>query len=272
LTTDGGTHGIVEDITAVKAVNDDWYCVHLTNPSEARIEAAAAYIETLVRTMIVSNADDEIYDSGTTTDVASDLVTAAYTRTMLLYHHKATTQYPCCAWAGTCLAADPGSITWAYKTLAGVDYTYLSSAERTKIENKYCNYYSRDNDTNYTYKGIVPANEWFDVVHGIDWTQVRMQEAIFGKVMQAAKKIPFTDPGIGIIKNAIEGVLREAANPEWNLYVLDETIPTPSVSVPLAADVSDADKGNRLLSGVTFSALLAGAIHKVTVNGTVSYS
>jgi hypothetical protein len=268
-TTDGG---IVADITAVRAANDDWYCVHLANPSEARIAAAAVYIETLIRTMIVSNADDEIYDSGTTTDIASDLVTGAYTRTMLIYQHKAHTQYPCAAWAGKCLSYDPGSITWAHKTLAVVDYTFLLESERTAIENKYCNYYARDNDTNYTYKGIVPANEWFDVIHGIDWTQVRMQEALFTKMMQASKKIPYNNLGIGIIQNAIMDILKQGAHPDWALYVDDPTIPTPVVSVPDIADVSDADKGNRLLSGVTFSAILAGAIHKATLTGTVSYS
>jgi len=46
--------------------------------------------------------------------------------------------------------------------------------------------------------------------------------------------------------------------------------PAPTVSVPRAADVSMIDKAARLLPDVKFEATLAGAIHKVIVNGTVS--
>jgi len=271
-TTNDAAHGIVEDIMAVRVENDDWYCVILTNNSKAAIEDAALYIETLKKTMIVSCADDEIYDPLVTTDILSLLVTAGYTRTMLMYHHKAGIQYPCAAWVGKGLPQDPGSITWAYKTLAGIDYTYLTPAKRTAIEAKYGNYYTVEAGRNFTFSGIVPANEWFDVIHGLDWAMARMQEAIFGAVMAATKKIPYTDSGAAIIGNAVMGVLKEGSNPNWALFVDDPTIPTPNVIVPLVSTISDVDKAARLLPDVTFTALLAGAIHKVEVSGTVSYS
>jgi len=36
------------------------------------------------------------------------------------------------------------------------------------------------------------------------------------------------------------------------------------------SDVSDADKGNRIYRGVTFIAVGAGAIHKITITGSFS--
>ena len=46
--------------------------------------------------------------------------------------------------------------------------------------------------------------------------------------------------------------------------------PAPTITVLKVADVSQADKANRNLPDITFNATLAGAIHKVTVRGTVS--
>lgn len=267
-TPDGTPNGIVDDITKVRDTglggNDDWYAIHLCHNGEAVILAAAAHIETLIRTLITSSADDEIYDVAITNDVASDLQTAGYVRTMLMYHPKSSIQYPGAAWAGKCLPKDPGSITWNLKTLTGVDYTVLTSGEITALKGKDCNYYTRISGVNVTQTGITPGNEWFDVIRGIDWTQVRMQENIFGR-LAGSDKVPFTDKGIGVVENEVKGVLQEGVTNE--LYTDD---PAPTTEVPLAKDVSSTDKGNRLLPDVKFRATLAGAIHEVDVVGTVS--
>ena len=46
--------------------------------------------------------------------------------------------------------------------------------------------------------------------------------------------------------------------------------PAPTVDAPLASAVSANDKAQRLLPDVTFTAVLAGAIHEVQVRGTVT--
>ena len=43
-----------------------------------------------------------------------------------------------------------------------------------------------------------------------------------------------------------------------------------TVLVPKVADVSTADKANRILPDVEFNGDLAGAIHKITISGVVS--
>jgi hypothetical protein len=263
-TPDGTPNGIVADLAAVRNENDDWYAVVLTNNSGPVILAAAAYLEALVRVMLVSSADDDIYNSVVTTDIASDLQTAGYVRTMLMFHPKVCLQYPCAAWVGGGLPYNPGSITYYLKTLAGVDYTSLTATEKAAIKAKDCNYYTRISGVNVTQIGITPGHEWFDVINGIDWTQVRMQEKIFG-ALASSKKVPFTDRGIGVVENQVRGVLNQGAANE--VYTDD---PAPTVVVPLAKNVSAADKAARTLTGVTFRATLAGAIHEADVVGTVS--
>jgi len=43
-----------------------------------------------------------------------------------------------------------------------------------------------------------------------------------------------------------------------------------TVTVPDIADVSAGDKGTRTLNDVTFTGILAGAIQKINVQGTVT--
>ena len=78
-------------------------------------------------------------------------------------------------------------------------------------------------------------------------------------------KIPFTDPGIAIIEAEVRGVMDLGISK--GIFAAD---PAPTVSVPLAVDVDTNDKANRLLPDVNFTAVLAGAIHFVEVNGTVT--
>ena len=87
-TADGTPNGIVADIAAVRDENDDWYALVLTNNSGPVILAAAAYIETLVRIQSASSADDDIPNGLVTTDIASDLQTAGYVRTILNFHPR----------------------------------------------------------------------------------------------------------------------------------------------------------------------------------------
>jgi hypothetical protein len=145
-----------------------------------------------------------------------------------------------------------------------VDSVYYTDTEKSTMQGKNCNYYTDIAGRAVTQRGITPGDEWFDVINGIDWTQIRMQERIFAR-LAGAKKVPFTDRGIGIVENEVRGVLTEGVTKE--IYTSD---PAPEVSVPLAADISTADKALRILTGVTFRATLAGAIHEAVITGTVS--
>jgi hypothetical protein len=260
--TADGSPGIAADIAAVRVENDDWYCLIPTNQGKAVITAAAVYIETTSKTMIAASPDSDIYDSTSTTDIAAALQTAAYDRTMLIYHYKANLQRPAGRWGGYGLPQDPGSITWAYKTLSGLDYMTLTDNQITAIDTKDCNYYVRISGVNHTQTGVVPSNEWFDVIRGTDFLAARMQEAIFAQLVNV-KKIPFTDVGAGIIENEVRGVMQLGVN---------NTIINPgfTVTVPKVADVSAANKAARLFPDVKAEGTLQGAIHKTAIEITVS--
>lgn len=264
LTADaGGSSGIVDDIQKVTVENDDWYTIHLTNQSEAVINAAAAYIETVKKLMVVTCGNDEILDSLVTDDVASDLYANSYDRTAIIFHNLPF-QFPCCAWAGLMLPKDPGSATWKFKSLVGITYETFTSSEIAALNGKRCNFYTRIAGISIMQQGYASSGEWIDTTRGTDWIRARLQERIFG-VLANLDKIPFTDPGIAAVEAEVRAQLLEGIT---NGFLADT--PDFIVTVPLAADVSAADKANRILPDVEFTATLAGAVHKVEISGVIS--
>ncbi len=258
-----GSPTIAEDIAAVQVENDTWYSCHLTNHGKAVITAAAVYIETQYKALVVASPDSDIYSSSTT-DLASNLQTAGYGRTALMYHPKANSQFPGAAWAGRCLPLDPGSITWKFMTLSGVDYIDFTATEQGYITAKDCNSYVRIAGISMTQEGVTSSGEFIDVVRGIDFIRARLQEYVFG-LLARADKIPFTNAGIAAIEAEVRAVMQLAIG--QSILAAD---PAPVVLAPLASEVSTNDKANRLLPDVTFSGTLAGAIHAVQISGTIS--
>lgn len=264
LTNDETADGdIAADIAAVSVENDTWYSCHLAAQSHAVILAAAVYIETVYKLLVVASPDSDIYGSGSA-DIASTLQTAGYARTGLVYHTKAVSQYPGAAWAGRCLPLDPGSITWKFKTVSGVDFESFTSAEQGYITAKDCNNYVRIAGINMFQEGVSPAGEFLDITRGVDFIRARLQEYVFGALARA-DKVPFTNAGIGVVEAEVKAVMQLGINET----ILSED-PAPVVQVPLASEVSTTDKANRTLPDVTFTGTLAGAIHATEISGTIS--
>jgi len=255
--------GIVTDIAAIVIEDDDWYGFLLDSNSPAEIAAAAADMETRTKLFVANVSDTEILDSGTSDDIASTLKASAYARIPLIYHPE-DGEFAAAAWMGKMLPKDPGSSTWKFKTLAGVPTYKLRASEKTQLEAKLCNYYIATNAVNHTRTGITPANEWIDVIRGIDWLRVRIQEDEFTQLV-GVDKIPYTDDGAAIIEAALQGRLQDAIAKN----VLASS-PAPVVTVPRVSDQNVSDRAARYFPGIRFTAYLAGAIHKLQIIGSVS--
>ena len=254
--------GISSDLDDIETFDDDWYALLLDNQSKAEIEAAATWIEAKAKIFVTDSADSDILDSGSSSDVAANLQSSAYDRTGLLYHHNVG-DWAAAGWVGRMLPTDPGSVTWAHKTIKGVPFTKLTTTERTAIEDKGGNYYTRVAGVNITRWGTAASGEYINTTRGVDWLTARIQERIFG-VLVNNPKIPYTNRGAELMRNEVEAQLGIAA--DRGFITRDSIV----VTVPDVADISDADKGNRLLPDLDFNATLAGAVHKVAVSGVVS--
>lgn len=211
-------------------------------------------------------------------DPDSNPVTNVYYRTFGICYGDDTGSgdpYKHIAMAVRFLSYDAGSETWVNKSLASVSTSNFTDTEIDTIDKDPASYYIQVGDTGLVQGGKVRAGEWIDVIRFRDWLKNDMQLRILNLLVKRPK-VPYTDKGIGLVRNQMIASLKEGtrrggiAEDQYNSD--DELIPGFTTSVPLAADLSDTQRKSRTLEDCTFSAILAGAIHVVNVNGSLVYS
>ncbi|OQY32029.1 MAG: hypothetical protein B6241_12445 [Spirochaetaceae bacterium 4572_59] len=260
-----------EAAAAAKLENDCWYGLIFTSRVQADQEAMAAWAEANGKILGLSSNDAKIKDSNDLTDIASHIKSHNYDRTFVLYHPDSGTgddQFPDAAWLANRFPYTPGKTTWKFVTLKGVDVYALSTNELNAVLGKNANIYTAVKGLSMTEEGTVGSGEYIDVIRGIDWLHARMQENILQLKKNASdrgEKISFEDSGISQVDSIMKETLELGVE---NKLLTSE--PAPVTFVPLAEDVSITDKGTRSLSGASFEAHLAGAIHKTKIRGVVT--
>lgn len=258
---------IQDSLDAITAESDDWYALILLDRTVATVLAAASWIETKVKIFGTASDDLTIVNTSAasdTTSIAAQLKQLGRVRTFVMYHQDAESDYPEAAWFGRVLPLTPGSENWAFKTLANISYSNLTSFQVKNALDKSANVYTFVGGVGITQYGTMAQGEYIDIIRGVDWLKARIQEFVFS-VLVNNDKISYTDSGIAIIQAE---VMRALALGVDNNFLSDN--PLPLVTVPLAISVPPADKANRILRNVKFQATLAGAINIVFIQGTVS--
>lgn len=257
------TESWVDTINAITIVNSVWYAVMIESHLDADILAVAGQIEGMKKVFATSSSVADIKTSGTT-DIFSQLQALGYQRTFGLWSATADTEYPEAAWVGYQLQEQPGSNTWAYKALSGATVSQLSDTESTNLHNKNVSTYERVGGLNSTIGAKMFGGEWIDVIIFVDWLEARMKERLWSRLANS-KKIPYTAAGAAIIEAEIRAQLNDGIRVGGLA-----TSPAPTVSVPDVLTLSTNTRALRIFEGITFEARLAGAIHFIKVQGTVT--
>lgn len=183
-------------------------------------------------------------------------------------------KYAHVAWLARCLSFSPGSETWALKTLATILPSTLSETDITTLKEQKLNYYVAYAGRNVTQLGQTCGGEWIDVIRFRDWLKNDMQLRVFN-LLVLNPKIPYTNSGVTPIQNQMLASLKQG---QTNGGVAEDEFDTDgnvivgyTVTVPNAANISDAEKASRVLSGCKFTARLAGAIHATNIQGALVY-
>lgn len=254
--------GIATDLSAVRTSqngNDDWYMLVTDSHGAAETAALASAIETLTKQYLAASADSAVPTSATS-DIASTLAAASYTRSPLLWHEK-TASFPDAAWAGRCLPLDPGSETWKFKTLAGITPTFLTASELGFLDGKAANHYTTVGGVNITAEGVNSTGDFIDLVRLVDALQARIQENVYSLLVNV-DKVPFTAAGIA----QVETQIREALLWAEGTGGLVDTFVTP----PTISDISPADRAARIMRPFKFGGRLTGAVHSLELEGTLT--
>lgn len=256
--------GVADFLADISEADDDWYGLIWIERVKQQVYEAAAYIATKEKIFITCSNDADIIDSGQTDDIASLLSLANNSRAAVIYNADPA-DFADAAWMGNCFTFDPGEETWMFKTLEGITAdTALTSSERRAASDKNCNLYVTIGGNDMTEFGTMASGLFIDEIRGIDWLTARLRERVFA-LLKKMPKVPFTDAGIASVEAEVRAVLENAEN--FGLLASD---PKFTVTVPKATDVSPNDRAERVLPDVEFDARLAGAIHKVNIDGVVT--
>ena len=218
-----GETGSVETLAqAISAVLQftNWYGLGIADedeltPAEITATAAAIQASSLSRVFAVTSSDSGIIDSATTSDVASTLKAAGYSRTFVQYSTKS--KYAALSAFGRAFTVNftgnNTTITLKFKTEPGVTYETLTSAQAAAVDAKNANvyvYYA--NDTAILQQGVMSNGDFFDERHGLDWLQNYVQTNLFNLLYTSTSKIPQTEAGITRLLTNVEMSLDQAVS------------------------------------------------------------
>jgi len=237
-----------------------WYALVLADASvDQHALDAAAWVEANKRIFIVAT-DVAAVKTSATDDLCSLLKNHGYLRTFYQWT-AAVTEHPDAAVAGYALAHEPGSVTACNKTLQGVSSDSLTDTETGYLDGKNANYYISVAGAGRERVGRMVNAQWLDVVMGVDWIQSDMTTNVFN-LLALQDKVPFTDAGIDLVVTQVRLTLQKA--------VAKGILASFTITAPKASDFSQAEKQSRVLTGVEFTGVLAGAIQKTIIRGVVT--
>ena len=266
----------VASIQAARDSDDDFYFIIDTTHTKAQAEAVAKYVETTKKLYFYQT--DDVAASGRT--LADDQTSIVWVLQGLNYDRSVGLvtrdlgQYKHAAWIAGRSVVQPGSSTWKFKSGNAISPDNFTPQEVANIDNKKANEYIALGGTgvNIFQEGVVASGEYIDIIRGTDALEGRIQQLVLTLFTQN-EKVPFTDGGIESVGLQVERALNEYVG--FGLLVGAEVTDEngdslgPSVEVPTRAETSAADRAQRVLNGITFSANYAGAVHKTTIRGTI---
>ncbi|RKI90434.1 DUF3383 family protein [Parablautia intestinalis] len=237
-----------------------WYGLALAGAEDEDYRKTAELIERTEKIFAFSVQDKE-----------NPLADKKYMRSFGIYSEN---KYVHIAWMAKVFSFDPGSETWAFKTLSGVNPSEITTSEMRQLEEKGLNYYAACAGRNITRNGYMTGGEWIDVIRFRDWLKNRMQIKIY-ELFIKNPKIPYTDSGIVLVENQMEAVLAEGqktggiSETEYNEN--DEPVRGYTVTVPRSASLGREQRAKRVLTDCHFTARLSGAIHVTELRGNLTF-
>lgn len=267
---------LATDLDAITEEDDDWYFLLTHYNSDAYVKAAAAWTEAVTKIYVVAtNESDAALTVATVSDgdLANDLHNLGYARTACIYH-PSPADFVAHAWVGRVAPTTPGKATWKFKRLRGVNPVKLKTQHRTNLRNKACNCYTYlvGKALPQTWEGQTADGNFIDATRGDDWVDDDMKKGI-AEVLAGNDIVPMSDAGINMIEAPMRATLdRAVANGIYLGEGVDEDgiSLAPTISVPKIGQITNADKAQRLLPDMKWSAHRSNAVHKVKTTGTVS--
>ncbi len=250
--------GYAADLSAIQTEDGDWFALLDAFPSEDVVDAVADWTESRAKMFVTVTQDSKVETdvvSGAT-DILADLQAATRSNVFVIYRRRPS-EFTCAGLMGVIMPIAPGGETHAFKTVSGSTPDSLTDAQLTNVLAKNGNAYVVFAGQNRTLEGKVPSGLFADDVRFKFWQISDVQIAVANAVTEP-NKLPMTDEGIAVVQSATLASLKRGVAAGGL-----RADPAPVVNVPKVEDIPEADRADRILSGIEGLAYRAGAIHKV---------
>jgi len=280
-----GTESAANVITNITEEDDDFYCVTADDASQAFQLAMATVVQAMDKVYFTATAaTDEIttaYSQGDDLTTGGQLKDLGRTRTVMFFHQSAANNssisesnyiYPEAGYFGVNAPHDAGSTNWANVAIKGVGISQnpatgnvLSTTHKNRLIDRNINFVDVEQGAPLVKPGKTSQGEWIDTIRGADWLNYEIQTEVRQMLLaQQGGKLPFTNDGGALVYGAIKTALQRGVD---RGFLRDGSI---IINVPDISEVSAQDFTNRVLDGVTWSAIIANAITYIDIAGTLS--
>ena len=212
-------------------------------------------------------------------NTVSDELKASSNRYVLTSFSKNSSLYPSAAVFGRAASVNFSgtntTITLNLKQMTGITSENLSPTEYDNMKSRYCSAVVQIGKTVNAYTDSrMASGSWLDTTHGLLWLENRAEADLFNLLYQTSTKIPFTQAGINTVVATLDRSLQAAVRnglsgagflPDGRYLAEGYEIIAPAL-----ADIPAGDKSNRILQGITFNMVGAGALQEVVVSGNFS--
>ncbi len=187
------SQSIVDDVTAIKELDNTWFGLIETSHVKADVLLLATWCQANKKLFGTVSNDADIINKTVvedTTSIPAQLLALNYNFSYCIYN-ATPADFADAALMGRQFAQIPGASTWALKTLVGITADNLSETQSKNARDKHCNTYETIGSTDATRDGKVFDNKYIyiDVTRDIEWLKVEIQKNLFA-VLVAAEKIP----------------------------------------------------------------------------------
>lgn len=264
-----------EALSAARIVNNIFYGV--LNHRKWRDSQAAVDTADWVEAqglMFFNTSNNPASLTADDTHIIAQLKAKTLDRTISTYS-SSPREYPSAALAGRAFIVNfegtNTTITLNLKQAPTITVEDLDTNEKLNLESHNGNAVCVIAGVNVISDSRMASGQFLDTIHGTDWLTNRIETDVFNVKFQSNTKIPYTDEGVSVLRQAAEGGLRQAVtnglvapgnDAEGNFVPLGYELFTIPVS-----QVSPSDKSNRIYRGLSFKAVGAGAIHSSVIDG-----
>jgi hypothetical protein len=275
-----GSEGAAATLVTLEEEDNDFYFVTSDDNSYQFVMDMAAAVESADASRMYFYSDSNaVAVSAVTTGLAADISQLNYLATVALFHETAddsaqstrdvNRKFPECAWVGANAPYDAGSVNWSNVRLAGVGPSLnakgnrLTTGQKQYLAGNNYNYVEYDAGNSFVRNGTTVGNEWIDTVRGVHWQESDLTVSTKALMLgQKGGKVDFDDGGMTRVREVISTSLQRGVNRNF--------LSSYEIFIPANVDITGATRNTRILSGVTFTAVLKGAINEIVIQGSVS--